>query len=490
MPEADRVRLAARVQADYDGYGYAPLLADDLRAVAGLAADVSAGAASSNAAVAAANADRIAAAGSAAAAAATVSAVANRTVGRSINDTAAWSFTRSTRAWGYNSAGSLADVAVDAPLWAFDPNVLTPHGMSFTGARTNLIRNPRCEGATAGIVGSGGAVPTNWGFTNFVNSVCTVIGAGTELGVPYVEVRFDLTGAGNCQLHFETTTGAPAVGLTTYFGALHLRMVAGATTNFTNLLHTIRVDAVTAQNGANFSFAGVTSAALKSQRYVCSHTTLADATFARNRITLTSSATATITLRIGMPDMQAGPFVGPIILPTVAAPGASTRAQGLANIPVADLGTRWNYRSGVIIADWSSAPGAFTSTADADWFGICSWGDLTANERMGIVVNPAHTSVEARITQGGAAGTASVVSISAPAAGSTIRTAIAWDRDFSFLQVAARGTAGTKVALGSLPLPGWIMPGRYATSHPLFGGMSGLEIRPAALFDAALAALT
>jgi len=230
MPDADRVRLAAHVQADYDGYGYAPLLADDLRAVAGLAADVSAGAASSNAAVAAADADRIAAAGSAAAAAAIVSAVA-------------------------------------------------------------------------------------------------------------------------------------------------------------------------------------------------------------------------------------------------------------------DLGTRWNYRSGVIIADWSSAPGAFTSTVDADWFGICSWGDLTANERMGIVVNPAHSSVEARIAQGGAAGTPSIVFMSAPAAGSTIRTAIAWDRDLSFLQVAARGTAGTKVALASLPAPGWIMPGRYATSHPLFGGMSGLEIRPAAQFDAALAAL-
>lgn len=59
MAEADRLRLAARVQADYDGYGYAPLLDDDLRAVAGVGNDVAAAAAaaSGNQAAAAASAD-------------------------------------------------------------------------------------------------------------------------------------------------------------------------------------------------------------------------------------------------------------------------------------------------------------------------------------------------------------------------------------------------------------------------------------------------
>lgn len=42
MPEADRLRLSGRTQEDYDGYGYADLLADDLNAVAAVANDVAA----------------------------------------------------------------------------------------------------------------------------------------------------------------------------------------------------------------------------------------------------------------------------------------------------------------------------------------------------------------------------------------------------------------------------------------------------------------
>lgn len=40
MAEADRLRLAARQESDYAGFGYAPLLDDDLRAIAAVATDV------------------------------------------------------------------------------------------------------------------------------------------------------------------------------------------------------------------------------------------------------------------------------------------------------------------------------------------------------------------------------------------------------------------------------------------------------------------
>jgi hypothetical protein len=40
MADADRTRLAGRVQADYDGFGYAALFVDDLNAVAAVGNDV------------------------------------------------------------------------------------------------------------------------------------------------------------------------------------------------------------------------------------------------------------------------------------------------------------------------------------------------------------------------------------------------------------------------------------------------------------------
>lgn len=180
---------------------------------------------------------------------------------------------------------------------------------------------------------------------------------------------------------------------------------------------------------------------------------------------------------------EPGPFTSAVI-------GDGTRAQGAVTLPVAQFGTRWNYRQGILLLEWNSQPGPFTSADDADWFGLISWGDTTANERLGILINPAHTSLEARCTAGGVVRTASAVTITAPAAGVTTRAAVAWDLDAGFLQVAARGVAGSKVALAALPIPGNIMLGRYATTNPLFGRIQGWDVRPAALFDSALAALT
>jgi hypothetical protein len=211
------------------------------------------------------------------------------------------------------------------------------------------------------------------------------------------------------------------------------------------------------------------------------------------RYDCTAGSAIDITITYVLPQQEnaaAANFASAPIVPPTGAPAASARAQGSVSIPVQQLGARWNCRQGILILDWNSQPGPFTSAADADWFGLISWGDTTANERLGLLLNPAHTRIEARCTAGGAVQTASAVTITAPAAGVTTRAAVAWDLDAGFLQAAARGLAGSKVALTALPIQGFIMPGRYATSNPLFGRTRDAEIRPAALFDAALAALT
>jgi hypothetical protein len=207
-----------------------------------------------------------------------------------------------------------------------------------------------------------------------------------------------------------------------------------------------------------------------------------------------AAGTVDCTFEIYAPQTKKLSFRDAPSFPPIGTPGASTRAQGNVSIPVAQLGTRYNYRSGTIIVDCSSQSGAFTSASDLDFFGIVSLGDVGANEVMGMVLSPNHLNVVFRRTVAGTPETSATVSITAPAAGQTFRAAFSWDLDAGFMQVAARGSAGTKLtgvtAADQLPIITHLMPGRFSTTRPLFGNISGLDVRPVATFDAALAALT
>ena len=63
-------------------------------------------------------------------------------------------------------------------------------------AGINYVNNSDCLGATNGVIGSGGALPTNW--TTFASSGATlsVIGTGTVNGLPYVDIRISGTMSG------------------------------------------------------------------------------------------------------------------------------------------------------------------------------------------------------------------------------------------------------------------------------------------------------
>jgi hypothetical protein len=314
----------------------------------------------------------------------------------------------------------------------------------------------------------------------------TIAGTGTVNGIPYVDIAVAGTASSTSALILSFRSGITSGNSATWSVGWRIQSVAGTPqigvqpnlrTNLggTGAIGTNAVAPTTMSPiGAVLTTpaSGVTSATMSL------------------RLNFTNGVVYSETIRIALPQFRQVPFMDAPILPPIGSPGAATRAQGSVTLPVQQFGTRWNRRQGILIVDWSSQPGPFTSSSDSDWFGLASWGDTSADNRLGILVNPAHTSVEARCTAGGAVQTASSRAISAPAAGQSTRAAVAWDLDAGFLQVAARGSAGSKVALTALPVPGFLMPGRYATSNPLFGNIQGLDLRPGALFDASLAALT
>ena len=78
---------------------------------------------------------------------------------------------------------------------------------------TNKIRNPRGEGGVVGVIGSGGALPTNWAQINSAGLSQEVIGGGVEDGLPYTDLRYfgTSTSAANIQIRFDQSTNAAAV---------------------------------------------------------------------------------------------------------------------------------------------------------------------------------------------------------------------------------------------------------------------------------------
>ncbi len=471
MPAADRTRLAARVPADYPGFSYAPLLPDDMKAVANIAGDLAAAPAvlASDSALIVADVmstrvDRTASSTSASAAAGMVTATVDRAAGRRLNDVDLWSVIRATSSWNFGPDGLLAETLADSLAWDFDPATGAPQGVAFAGARTNLVAN-----SALGITNAGPTPNLNVSSTD-IPTINPALGLRKH-------TRDTTTGDTNVGTHagnFSLTGGVTyAYSLWVYLPAAQSYGVSPSLTLQPDVAHAL--------------FAAV------------------NADFARRdqwqRISRVFSPTSTgsvpFVLRLvadnGSVVYSCAPQVEAAWFPSnhfVTTGSTAARAQGTVDVPVRLLGNRYNYRQGVLIVEWSSQSGAFASASGSDWFGLVSLGDLGANA-AGIVIRPDHTQAQLWRVAGGVGQTSAFVTMSAPTAGQTTKVACAWDIDQGLMQVAARGAAGTQLT-GQTAFPdvSHLMVGRFGSGRPLFGQISGIEIRPAAAFGSTLAAMT
>jgi hypothetical protein len=180
--------------------------------------------------------------------------------------------------------------------------------------RTNSIRNSTMVGAVAG---SPGTLPTNWANVN-AGLTRTVVGVGTENGLPYVDVRFNGTAsATNLSLRFEGNTQVAASNGQTWTNATYIKRVAG--------------DVLTGVLGFSLRDSGGGSIA-----NVTSNITLSQ-TLQRFSVTQTISAPTTafiiplfdfnvnigqtydFTIRIAAPQMELGAYATTFIPTTTAA---------------------------------------------------------------------------------------------------------------------------------------------------------------------------
>ena len=120
--------------------------------------------------------------------------------------------------------GDLSQVAANTPAFEYNSNG-TYKGMLVEDQRENGIRNSEGGGSTNGVIGSGGALPTNWVAFSLNGLVAEVIGTGTEKGVEYVDLKFSgtATATSSAFIRFESLTQITASQNEVWSGSVYMK---------------------------------------------------------------------------------------------------------------------------------------------------------------------------------------------------------------------------------------------------------------------------
>jgi hypothetical protein len=199
-----------------------------------------------------------------------------------------------------------------------DGSVSTCPRLLLEPQRTNSIRNSTMVGAVAG---SPGTLPTNWN-SSPAGLTQTVVGIGTENGLPYIDLRFNGMATGTELLvSTETINQIVAANAQAWTNSFYLRLIAQPNPPVSIYLNiTERTSAgsfVTSGNSAGIS---VTSSL---NRFSFVRTLSGGATVGavqpRLGVTLTLAATYDFTIRIAAPQMELGAYATTFIPTTTAA---------------------------------------------------------------------------------------------------------------------------------------------------------------------------
>jgi hypothetical protein len=215
-------------------------------------------------------------------------------------------------------------------------------GVRVFGSGTQHARNLGYTGAVAGVVGAGGAMPTeNLGFTGAAGLSSEVVGVFTVSGQTVLRLRvFGTPSTTSGSLFFAPITypNAPAGTQTTIVsGQMWLRLVAGSLASLSSI--SLRLDAVNSSNVRTQLGPATSLSALDStlRRYVSQNITLGGgATTAKYNELIefgwTNGVPVDFTIDIGASQLEESPFCSDVI------PNASTTlsaSAGADNLQIA-----------------------------------------------------------------------------------------------------------------------------------------------------------
>jgi hypothetical protein len=256
---------------------------------------------------------------------------------------AAWSAARggaggAGEATYFDAAGNLAIAAAGEWRIDHDPVTLERRGLLLEPGRTNHIRNSRAGGAVAGTPGT---MPTNWAQFGAGGLNWNVVGAGTEAGFSYLDIRLSGTSTTGQSpiIRADQLYSAASVGqLWTH--SLFMRVVAGSLTGITS------VRAYLTEWSAGPTFLGQQWAAIDvsaasmgaSRRSFSAALVSASTSLVGSQIDVLPEIGVSVdcTLRIAAPQLELGTFATSPILNPVGTPAVTSRVadSGALNIGV------------------------------------------------------------------------------------------------------------------------------------------------------------
>ena len=338
-----------------------------------------------------------------------------------ISDTLAargFTFTRSgATATRVNSSGVLETVAANTLRIDHDPTTLACLGGLFEEASTNAIRNSTMVGV---VTGSPGTLPTNWSLAP-AGLTQTVVGAGVESGVPYVDVRLSgTTTSALARFLFDANTAIAASASQAWTQSVYMRLVGGSLANVNSISPGIVYrDAGGTSLASGDTAASVTTDALIVQRRMHTSTSPASTSYAQGSVNLSvvNGAAVDITLRIGAPQLEQKAFATSYIPTSTAAVTRTADALTLSDL------TRIGYSAsaGTLVAQ-----GVINGQSASTFPALAALGmGASATDEMLLYRNAANNrfvfdSKVANVTQFSASNTTTV------AVGTAYKTAAAW----------------------------------------------------------------
>lgn len=247
--------------------------------------------------------------------------------------------TRASSGWYFDSSGVLQSAANDVARFTYNPGTLAFGGLLVEPSRTNHVRNPRAEGGAAG---SSGTLPTNWQLFG-LGTLTRTLSFGTEDGMPYMDLRLNgTTSTTSVALLFEPGTQIAAVTGEDWLSGFNISRPAGSFSNISSAV--CGMNEYTSGGafvaGGNVSFAGASSAALRTQRFTYQRTLSGGVTTAYvaplAQLFFSSGVVIDITLRFACTQLEKGVGASSIILPPVSSPAATTRAADVLSLALPD----------------------------------------------------------------------------------------------------------------------------------------------------------
>lgn len=254
-------------------------------------------------------------------------------------------FTRGSSATCIDASKALVSVAANTPRFDHDPVTGICKGLLIEEQRTNSVRNNTMVGAVAG---SPGTLPTNWTtHTTLTGLTREIIGAGTESGINYIDIRLSGTpsGAGGYYVYFDSPISSAAKDQTWTFSH-YIKMVAGSTSGVAAYTALDEKDSGVAwSGGGNTAAISLTST---QQRSIYTRVlTGATTAYTLPYISLWMSGGAIdITLRIGLPQLELGAFA---TSPILTSGTAATRAADVASMTGTNFSSWYNPTEGTFV---------------------------------------------------------------------------------------------------------------------------------------------